>query len=149
MTVKARRKLVALIIFVLAAMAPACTSSPVAPTLDQPIARTPLGYTINVPDAYRVQQLRAEFPHGVALSPIDAQARYDYTAAYHGSPNVYYGATAPAYQGQYQMTGIVSAPYAIASQASFYGRDWPGSGLEPNTLYTWVGDFQFTMAVAR
>ena len=144
MNTNERRKIAALILALLGAMAAACNGAPTSPSLAQPVTAT-LGYTINVPNVATAAALRNEFPQGIALAPIAAQARFDYTSAYHGSPNVYYGATAPD-PSIYHLTGIVVAPYAVANQAEFFGREWASAGLDALTLYRWVGTFEYAEA---
>lgn len=111
-------------------------------------------YTINLPDAHLVVKLQADNPNGVLMPPLTAQELWDYTAAYGGSPNVYFGETAP-WQGsncagvpvpglaEYMNTGIVVAPHAIAALETFTSLDWPNIGLSPNVTYEWVGRFAY------
>ncbi len=105
-----------------------------------------LTYAINIPDPSVVFDLLKIYPDGVHTSPIEAQRRWDYTATYHGSPNVYFGATAP--QCQYPGVGIVVAPYSVAALLTFTAADWPGIGLERGLTYAWVGRFVYTRAAA-
>lgn len=116
--------------------------SPVAPTVAAPVTHT-LAYDINVPDVALSLQLRGEFPDGVRMAPVAAQAHWDYTRTYGGSPNVYYGAVGPQCP-TYVRTGIVIAPLSAASKPTFTSADWPGGGLEAGVTYEWVGRFAFS-----
>jgi hypothetical protein len=125
----------------------ACTADLVQPsaTVATNRAEILLTYAINLPDPYEVAALAGQYPDGVRLSPVAAQAQYDRTAAYGGTPNVYAG-PGPVY-GQYQNVGIVIAPYAVASQPAFRADEWPDEygrplgNVSPETLYVWVGRF--------
>ena len=144
-------------IVLLALVVGACSRSIVSPTpAPVTIAPTLITYTINVPDAHQAVQLQAQYPDGVQIPPIDAQHQWDYTAIYHGSPNVYFGETAP-WQGydcsgkpvpisEYMNTGIVVAPRAVAAVETFTARDWPNIGLSPDVTYGWLGRFAYAMS---
>lgn len=117
-------------------------------TVPSPVSPTPVverqaevDYDINVPSPQLAASLRFQYPNGVHVSPLDAQRQWDYTAAYGGSPNVYYGETAPACE--YLGVGIVVAPHAVAGLATFHAGDWPGLGWEPGVTYVWVGRFVY------
>lgn len=129
---------VSMLLLILAAMS-GCSNGPAGPTAvtPTPAVRT-IGYDINVPIIEAVMVYKASFPDGINITPVEAQARYDYSDAYRGSPNVYFGATAPKCQ-QYIGTGIVVAPHHVATMLTFTSKDWPI--LEPGYTYTWVGRF--------
>lgn len=116
-----------------------CTSGPASPTPETPpkAIRT-VGYDINIPYVAVVMVYRMAYPDGFRGTPLEAQTRFDYTSAYHGSPNVYYGEIAPGVC-QYQMTGILVAPQTVAGMVQFTSKDWPV--LEPGYTYTWRGNF--------
>lgn len=103
---------------------------------------TPITYTINIPDIYTFHSLSVSYPDGIKLAPLDAQRQYDFTNVY-GSPNVYYGESAP--NCEYINTGIVVAPHAVAGMVSFTGHDWPNIGLDPLVTYIWLGRFAYTL----
>jgi hypothetical protein len=127
----------------------ACSGSPAAPTPARvpPAAGPTLAtftYTINIPDRALTQQLLTAYPTGRLLSPVAAQAAYDFTEICHGYPNVYYGALAPA-DGSYYMGAIVVAPYAVASVETFPASAWPNEygQFAANTTYQWLGRFVY------
>lgn len=125
-----------------------CTSSPTSPTttITAKPATSEIGYAINVPDSAVVASLIRTYPNGVKMSPYEAQARWNYTAAYGGSPNVYYGESAP--HCEYVGVGIVVAPMHVATMNEFTSADWPGV-LEIGLTYAWVGRFTYTAVPAR
>lgn len=101
-----------------------------------------MDYDINIPFPGIAHVLQSDYPNGIRIAPMEAQRAYDYTAAYLGTPNVYFGETAP--QCQYPGVGIVVAPRAVASVAQFGARDWPGLTLDAGVTYVWVGRFVYT-----
>lgn len=122
-----------------AAVTPSAPSAPVDVV-------TTIQYAINVPHMATLQTLVAQYGASVALSPVDAQQRFDYRADYAGSPNVYAGSVAP-WGDTYRNTGIVIAPLSAASALTFTGADWPTLyGSTPNARYTWQGRFVYTEA---
>lgn len=136
-------------LIIVAALASACGAH--SPTAPAPVAPAPvvlheMSYDINIPNAKIVFDLRFAYPQGIHTSPLDAQARWDYTFAYGGSPNVYYGETGP--HCEYVRAGIVVAPRSVAGLLTFTAGDWPGIGLEAGVTYTWVGRFVFTATPA-
>ncbi len=122
----------------------ACTMhNPSAPT--SPAAAplmSEMDYDINVPTPQALSELRFAHPDGVHTSPLNAQHLWDYTAAYGGSPNVYFGDVSP--HCQYIRAGIVVAPISVAGRDTFTAGDWPRIGLEPGLTYVWVGRFVYT-----
>ncbi len=135
-----------LVVCLLALLVQACSSSPLGPTvLTQKPAVRELDYDINIPNLSVVAALREQYPNGVWTNPVAAQQRWNYTAAYHGSPNVYYGETAPC--REYQRVGIVVAPLHVAAMDTFTAADWP-SVLEAGFSYAWVGRFTYTAVAA-
>lgn len=136
-------------IAIVALLCASCAELPTAPAPGAaPVSserHVALTYAINIPDPTTAQALITAHPIGVAISPVDAQAQYDFTAAYGGTPNVYAGRSAPA--GTYFSAGIVTAPYAIASVASFHAYEWPDQyGQSPaGVIYDWLGRFVYTM----
>lgn len=120
------------------------TAPPRAPTLA--LKTTDLTYAINVPDPALAIRLAGLYPDGVRKSPREAQGLWDYTAAYGGSPNVYYGPTAP--QCEYQGVGIVVAPEDVAGMEIFGAADWPGGPVQPGVVYAWLGRFAFAAVPA-
>lgn len=131
-------KFAAALVIVLSA---AACSTPTAPTTVEPAAQLEITYAINISDLAESLRLKQQYPNGVRMSPVEAQARWDYTAAYGGSPNVYYGATAPCHE--YIRVGIVVAPYGAASSEPFTAAQWPGIGLDPTVPYYWIGRFEY------
>ena len=126
----------------------ACGASPTQPT-PIPTTRTLISYTINVPDAQLVLRLNGQYPDGVYVAPITAQAQYDYSAAYGGTPNVYAGERSPALN-TYLHTGIVVAPESAASKDVFTGADWPNLfGDRPTDEFAWVGRFAYAQFIQR
>ena len=124
-----------------------CAGNPAAPSTAATSA-TPsmqmMDYTINVPTSAVLVAMRTAYPNGVLMAPVAAQQQFDYTTAYHGSPNVYAGETAPAL-GTYPGASIVVAPYAAASAPTFTSAQWP---LYPaGVTYQWHGTF--ALAVPR
>lgn len=101
----------------------------------------PMAFDINIPDPALAVRLRGQYPDGVQMSPLQAQRTWDYTSAYGGSPNVYFGETSP--KCEYIRAGIVVAPRAVAGADTFTSLDWPGIGLVPGDTYRWVGRFAF------
>ncbi len=128
------------------ALATACSSAPTGPTAEAPKAPTvkTLGYDINIPVLADAMRLRDQYPAGIAIAPIAAQERWDYTRTYQGSPNVYFGPTGPLCE--YVYAGIVVAPYQAASKDTFTSADWPT--MEAGVTWQWVGRFVYTMAAA-
>lgn len=126
----------------------ACSNSPMAPTSRTAPAKAPLemDYDINIPSSAAAFEFRYQFPDGIRTSPLDAQHRWDYTVEYKGSPNVYFGETAP--HCQYPGVGIVVAPHSVAGLSTFTAADWPGIGLEAGATYVWVGRFKYTAPAA-
>jgi hypothetical protein len=126
----------------------ACTSSPSSPTATTVAVPGPaldtFTYTINIPDPVLAAQLRLAYPNGRLMSPVAAQAAYDYTAACHGYPNVYYGPLAPPV-GAYFDGAITVAPYAVASVETFPSSAWPNmyGQFASNTTYQWLGRFAY------
>lgn len=122
----------------------ACGTNPLAPT--PPVAPSPvvMQYDINVPEQVLTQQLQVQYPHGISMSPIAAQLKFDYTCQYQGAPNVYWGPVAPP-PGVYRGGGIVVAPANAADQLIFTASDWPqiAVGLAPDTKFTWLGHFVY------
>lgn len=117
-----------------------CGANPTAPTSAPAPAMRVVDYTINVPTTDIAAGLRAQYPTGVLLSPVAAQQQFDYTAAYHGTPNVYAGDVATS-TGTYTDTGIVVAPYAAASKSTFTSADWPV--MPAGVTYQWRGTFAY------
>lgn len=129
-------------IVIVALLTAACSSNLTGPTTILPVkAATPIGFDINIPDIAVVQQMKLTYPHGITISPIEAQRKWDYTAAYGGTPNVYAGMASP-HCTPYIMTGIVIAPLAAASSLNPTPSQW--SALEAGQTYEWVGNFVFT-----
>lgn len=134
----------AVIVALVAALTVACTGSKdlTGPsTVSLPTQTRFLTYDINIPDPKLAVQLRGQYPDGVQMSPMSAQRVWDYTQAYGGSPNVYFGDTSP--RCEYIRAGIVVAPRAVAAVDTFTSLDWPGIGLEPGTTYRWLGRFAY------
>lgn len=136
--------IVAIVQIALGLLFVSCASrGPVAPTPATPTIER-ITYTINVPLPELYRTLADSAPHGILLNPIEAQARYDFSAAYGGSPNVYYGELAPPV-GQYQNAAILVAPRSAASKDTFTSADWPGLvALRPGVTYGWIGFFEYT-----
>ncbi len=131
----------------LAGLATACGSSATAPTatvVPETVKRVAMAYEINLVSAVIVNQLNAQYPSGVQLSPVEAQQQFDERSIY-GAPNVYYGESAPPV-GSYAGTSIVIAPLTAASKETFAARDWPGLQLDATAEYYWVGRFVFAQA---
>lgn len=129
----------------IACSSPAAPTSPTT-TLPPPApALRELAYDINIPDVALTLSLARTYPNGVRMAPIAAQARWDYTAAYGGSPNVYFGEVGPKCQ-TYFGTGIVIAPLGVASQAVFTSAEW--NVVEPGFTYAWVGRFTYARVPA-
>lgn len=133
---------------IVAVLASACSSTH-AGTAPTPVkVVTDMDYNINIPDPHTFTSLVGAFGARVPIAPLDAQRQWDFTATYGGSPNVYFGDTAP-HCGQYTQTGIVVAPRAVAGMAQFTAADWPTlTGLEPGVTYRWVGLFVYSRAAA-
>lgn len=129
--------LIAAIVVVFAAAG--CSGSlATAPTpLVTPKVNVPVGFDINIPTSKVASVYQMQYPQGVKMSPVEAQNRWDYTAAYGGTPNVYYGSTSP--KCEYNLVGIVVAPYSVASKPTFTASEW--SIFEPGNVYEWVGRF--------
>lgn len=122
----------------------ACGSvAPAAPSAPLPAPRT-MDYAINIPDVAVTHDLQRQYPNGVQVNPLAAQDRWDYTHAYGGTPNVYYGETAPPCQN-FLNTGVVIAPHSVAGLDAFTAKDWPGVGLETGLTYVWVGRFTYSL----
>ena len=98
---------------------------------------TVIQYAINIPSGAQTTILTGQYPHGVELCPVDAQATFNFTATY-GTPNVYYGVQAPPL-GSYNNVGIVVAPLAAASRYEFTNAEYPG--ICPNTC-RWLGHLE-------
>lgn len=133
------------ILVLLAVVANACGSSPMAVTpIAKPATVATIQYAINVPSTLMVQQLQQAHPNGVQLSPIEAQLEFDYRCQYRGAPNVYWGPTAPP-QAVYQQTGITVAPVSAAGKLTFGPEDWPAyASANPGiTAFTWLGQFTY------
>ncbi len=136
------------VILVVAGLAGGCTSHNALTPDSVPANVVPsdLSYDINIPSASVAFDLKALYPTGIHTTPLDAQAHWNYTATYQGSPNVYYGPTAP--HCEYPGVGIVVAPVRVAGMFTFTAADWPGIGLDPGVTYTWLGRFVYTAAAA-
>lgn len=135
---------------VLAFVVTACgkdTVTPLGPSPVAPVQTQTMAYAINVPDTLTVVRLNAQYPQGVHVAPLTAQAQWDYSANYAGTPNVYAGEVAPCGQN-YLNTSVVIAPPGVAGKASFSAQDWPGAHLDANTIYEWVGTFVVAYAAA-
>lgn len=141
----AKRKYSSIVASVCLLLSTACSSSPTAPatTLPKPapVVRE-VSYDINIPSLTLAATLTRTYPNGVRMAPLSAQRQWDFTAAYGGSPNVYYGETAPA-PCQYLWTGIVVAPLRVSAMDTFTAQDWPGL-WEPGFTYAWVGRFTYS-----
>lgn len=124
----------------------ACGQSPTAPSVPvtTPVLTHEIDYDINIPERGMAHLLQTQYPHGVYAAPITAQLTWNYTKEYGGSANAYYGPLAGE-NGQYNLAGVCIAPTNVARVDTFLGSSWPGIGLEPNTTYTWVGHFVFTL----
>lgn len=136
------------IVAVLALAASACgvsKSNILAPSAPITVALREVSYDINIPFRDVANSLKATYPNGIRMAPFEAQRQFDFTAAYKGSPNVYYGEVAP--HCEYPGVGIVVAPLHVASLAEFISSDWPGL-FEPGFTYIWVGRFVYTAAAA-
>lgn len=114
-------------------------SGPLAPTAVTPALRS-MAYAINIPDTGAVQSLNARYPEGVSLAPLEAQRQWDYTLAYGGTPNVYWGPVAPPCQNYFN-TSVVIAPAGVAGVRTFTALDWPGAHLDAGVTYEWRGYF--------
>lgn len=133
--------------FAIVALLSICCShqgSLVAPepiTVPQTIVIT---YAINIPIPLMSAQLQQQYPTGVAVSPIEAQGVWNYTCEYAGTPNVYWGPTAPP-SGVYTGVGILSAPANAAAHETFTGADWPAInvGYASTQPYRWTGLFAY------
>lgn len=130
---------------IVAAVCVGC-SSPTAPSA---VRQSDLDYTINVPRSDLAKTLQAAYPDGVRMAPVTAQDRYNFTPEYHGTPNVYAGPTIAGGLRTYSNTGIVTAPYAVASRDVFPATAWPDEygrpfGGDPSVEFSWVGRFVFT-----
>lgn len=139
------KRLVWFVIFA-AFITTACGSNTLAPTppeTPKPVAPTQITYAINLPDAGLVSSMQLQYPHGVTgISPVEAQARWDYSAYYDGSPNVYAGPTAPLLATMvYKNVGILIAPILVASKPTFLGSEW--SIMSPTITYEWIGQFAY------
>lgn len=118
-----------------------CSRPPLGPSeTPKPAIRT-IGYDINIPDVRVVNDLKGHYPEGFEGTPLEAQTRWNYTAAYRGTPNVYYGEVSP--RCEYRLVGIVVAPFRVAGMQQFTSKDWPGP-LEPGITYSWLGRFVYT-----
>lgn len=123
----------------------ACGGSPTTPTaiVSAPALRE-IGYAINIPSPTIAAALQRAYPTGVRVPPVQAQIQWDYTSAYGGSPNVYFGEIGP--RCEYPGVGIVVAPLTAATVDRFTAADWPM--LEAGVTYTWIGRFVYTAAAA-
>lgn len=111
---------------------------PMGPSTIKPARpNVPVGFDINIPESKITAVWWVQYPNGIKISPVEAQRKWDFTAAYGGTPNVYYGPSAP--KCEYQMVGITVAPYSVASMLTFTSADWPI--FEPGNTYEWVGRF--------
>lgn len=130
-------------IVIAALLTAACSSNLTGPTTIQApkVTNIPIGFDINIPDIAVVQRMKLTYPQGITISPIEAQRKWDYTAAYGGTPNVYAGTVSP-HCTPYVMTGIVIAPLAAASALNPTPGQW--SVLEAGQTYEWVGNFVYT-----
>lgn len=116
--------------------------SPIAATGVQALGVRDMAYDINIPFPGTAHALQGTYPTGIRIAPLDAQRAYDYTAAYLGSPNVYFGETSP--RCEYPGVGVVVAPRSVAAMPQFTARDWPGLVLDASVTYVWVGRFVYT-----
>ena len=135
-------------ILALAALASvACGQNPAAPSAKAPPIYD-LDYAINVPDIAVAYLFQQQYPNGVRVPPIQAQLTWNYTAAYGGSPNVYYGPLGGD-AAQYASASIIIAPVEVANEETFYASDWPvmAAGVPAGTRYQWVGRFVYTRYV--
>lgn len=138
------RILVALVLSIAAA---GCSkSSPLAPSIPEPVATTTtITYAINIPNRMTAQALLTQYPNGRLMAPMTAQQLYDYTAIYH-APNVYYGPLAPP-TAAYRLAGIVVAPVNVASKDTFEASEWPNEyGQFEKAHVQWLGRFTYTIA---
>ena len=125
----------------------AMKGGPTSPTITPPI--TPpvevFSYDINLPCSLCVQVENTTYPSGFPASPAEAQSTFNYSGAYGGAPNVYYGPIAPP-DGMYAGVGIVVAPTAVSDEETFTHAEWP---VCPSTC-RWVGRFVYAqIGVAR
>ena len=141
-------RIVMLIVACLSVVWSGACASPTQPTTIAIVTRD-LSYTINVPTMAATLIWQAAYPDGVRMAPVTAQSRFDYTPEYHGTPNVYAGATIAGGLRTYTGTGIVVAPYAVASVPTFPATAWPDPitgkpfGGDPNVEYAWLGRFVY------
>lgn len=105
-----------------------------------------LQYDINVPTMTLTQELEREFPGGVYLSPIRAQLTWDFSADYHGSPNVYFGPVAPPPHIYLSGASVVVAPAQVASKETFAAYEWPDVLGTSSETWKWWGHFVHTAA---
>lgn len=111
---------------------------PMGPSTIKPARpNVPVGFDINIPTSKITQVWAIQYPNGIKISPVEAQRKWDYSAAYYGTPNVYYGPQAP--KCEYWMVGITVAPLSVASKMTFTSSDWPI--FEPGYTYEWIGRF--------
>ena len=124
-----------------------CGASALAPSAPVvAVAPTPITYAIHLPNPQLIAALKLQYPDGVLGSPIDAQVRWDYTAYYSGSPNVYGGPTVPLLANLiYNGVGILTCPIAVAAKATFLGSEW-GAMASATATYQWVGRFDYAAA---
>lgn len=111
---------------------------PMGPSIVKPARpNVPVGFDINIPESKITQVWAIQYPNGIKISPVEAQQKWNFTAAYGGTPNVYYGPQSP--KCEYWMVGITVAPFSVASKLTFTSLDWPI--FEPGEVYEWVGRF--------
>lgn len=135
------RNRIATLLAALILVSAGCSKPMMGPTEVPKAAVRTIGYDINIPDVRVVNTLKGYYPGGFEGPPLEAQARWNYTEAYKGTPNVYYGDIAP--KCEYHFTGIVVAPFRVAGMQQFTSKDWPGP-LEPGIVYSWLGRFTYT-----
>ena len=125
----------------------ACSQASLAPTPEAPHVVRQMAYSINVPSFAIQSALSAQNGGTVRIPPLDAQQRWDYAAAYGGTPNVYLGEQATPCQN-FLGTSVVIAPRGVAGLPTFTSLDWPGAHLDAGVTYEWIGQFVFTRVAA-